>query len=91
MIENKRFTTDNGSNEDVTLVDNLTGNEYESNFEDIVTLMNDLNCEMRCWKNIAVTQSDFNQILLKELDIAVEQGYEVSDPFKKFMAGETDD
>lgn len=36
----KRFTTDNGSNEDVCLVDNLTKKEYESNFNDIVDLMN---------------------------------------------------
>lgn len=39
----KRFTTDNGSNEDVCLVDNITGKEYESNFDDIVDLLNDLN------------------------------------------------
>ena len=38
----KRFTTDNGSNEDVCLVDNFTGKEYESNFTDIVSLMNEL-------------------------------------------------
>ena len=38
----KRFTTDNGSNEDVCLVDNFTGKEYESNFMDIVDLMNEL-------------------------------------------------
>lgn len=38
----KRFTTDNGSNEDVCLVDNFTGKEYESNFTDIVILMNEL-------------------------------------------------
>ena len=38
----KRFTTDNGSNEDVCLVDNLTKKEYESNFNDIVDLMNNL-------------------------------------------------
>lgn len=44
MTENKRFTTDNGSNEDVCLVDNLTGKEYEDNFDDIVDLMNKL-CE----------------------------------------------
>ena len=37
-----RFTTDNGSNEDVCLVDNFTGKEYESNFTDIVSLMNEL-------------------------------------------------
>ena len=30
----KRFTTDNGSNEDVCLVDNLTRKEYEDNFDD---------------------------------------------------------
>lgn len=38
----KRFTTDNGSNEDVCLVDNLTKKEYESNFNDIVDVMNNL-------------------------------------------------
>lgn len=38
----KRFTTDNGSYEDVCLVDNLTKKEYESNFEDMVSLMNDI-------------------------------------------------
>ena len=38
----KRFTTDNGSHEDVCLVDNLTKKEYESNFEDMVSLMNDI-------------------------------------------------
>ena len=38
----KRFTTDNGSNEDVCLVDNLTGKEYEDNFCDIVDLMNQI-------------------------------------------------
>jgi len=41
MAGNKRFTTDNGSHEDICLVDNLTGIEYESNFMDIVNLMND--------------------------------------------------
>ena len=38
----KRFTIDNGSHEDVCLVDNLTKKEYESNFEDMVSLMNDI-------------------------------------------------
>jgi len=41
----KRFTTDNGSNEDVCLVDNITGKEYESNFDDIVDLLNELHEE----------------------------------------------
>lgn len=44
-MTDKRFTTDNGSNEDVCLVDNVTGNEYESNFEDIVELLNELHEE----------------------------------------------
>ena len=39
----KRFTTDNGSNEDVCLIDNITGKEYESNFDDIVDLLNEQN------------------------------------------------
>lgn len=38
----KRFTTDNGSNEDVCLVDNIMGVEYEDNFEDIVKVLNEL-------------------------------------------------
>lgn len=42
MMTKERFTTDNGSHEDVCLVDNLTKKEYESNFEDIVSLMNDI-------------------------------------------------
>jgi len=90
----KRFTTDNGSNEDVTLVDNLTGKEYESNFEDIVTLMNDLyeeNQELRqdndikFWKLECIQSSNNNQIMLFELSRAIQQGYEVSDKFKQYL------
>ena len=40
MTENKRYTTDNGSNEDVCLVDNVTGKEFESDFDEIVDLLN---------------------------------------------------
>ena len=47
MTENKRFTTDNGSNEDVCLVDNITGKEYESNVDEIVELLNELHEENR--------------------------------------------
>ena len=43
---NERFTTDNGSHEDVTLVDNVTGKEYTSNFNDIVKLLNELDDEV---------------------------------------------
>ena len=55
----KRFTTDNGSNEDVCLVDNITGKEYESNFEDIVDLLNELheeNNELRLQLNLCSDQ-----------------------------------
>lgn len=45
MTENKRFTTDNGSNEDVCLVDNVTGKEFESDFDKIVELLNALHEE----------------------------------------------
>ena len=41
MTENKRYTTDNGSNEDVCLVDNVTGKEFESDFDEIVDLLNE--------------------------------------------------
>ena len=47
----KRFTTDNGSNEDVCLVDNVTGEEYEDNFEDIVDKMNELSEELAIYKS----------------------------------------
>ena len=45
-IMKKRFATDNGSNEDVTLIDNLTGVEYEDNFEDVVELLNKLSSDI---------------------------------------------
>ncbi len=50
MTENKRYTTDNGSNEDVCLVDNLTGKEYEDNFDDIVDLLNEYDDNLRMCK-----------------------------------------
>ena len=66
----KRFTTDNGSNEDVCLVDNLTKKEYESNFNDIVDLMN---------KNWEQTQrfEKHNQYLEKENEQLKQQNREL--------------
>lgn len=61
----KRFTTDNGSNEDVTLVDNVTGKEYESNFEDIVDLMNDLDRELM------ITRSRNTRLVLMLKDVVL--------------------
>lgn len=48
-------------------------------------IMNEMHEEKEFWKSNACSQSSFNSILLNELDIAIEQGYEVSDPFKKLM------
>ena len=40
-MSKKRYTTDNGSNEDVCLVDNVTEKEFESDFDEIVDLLNE--------------------------------------------------
>ena len=41
--------------------------------------------EKENWKSSACSNANFNSILLNELSIAQEQGYEVSDPFKELM------
>jgi hypothetical protein len=63
----KRFTTDNGSNEDVTLVDNVTGKEYESNFDEVVELLNELSTENRQLKKQIESEHQMldNAILLE--------------------------
>ena len=71
------------------------GNLHHSIGEVIARVENDLNSlyndneqlkkEKGRWKSIACTNSSFNSILLHELDIAKEQGYTVSEPFKKLM------
>ena len=47
--------------------------------------MNELHDEKEAWKQSCCSNSNFNSILLHELDIAREQGYEVSNPFKQFL------
>ncbi len=42
MTEKRFVIPDGGLDTDVTLIDTLTGKEYEDNFNDIVDLMNDL-------------------------------------------------
>ena len=42
------------------------------------------------WKQSCCSNSNFNSILLHELDIAQEQGYEVSNPFKQFLENRED-
>lgn len=56
-----------------------------SNANRICDELNALNDEKENWKSIACDTSSFNTILLHELDVAKEQGYAVSDPFKKLM------
>ena len=68
MMAEERFTTDNGSHEDVCLVDNLTKKEYESNFGDIVSLMNDIwNQTQRFEKHNQRLEKE-NEQLKKELE-----------------------
>jgi len=50
----------------------------------------ELKKEKERWKSIACNNSSFNSILLHELDIAQEQGYKLSDPFKKLMREKND-
>ena len=104
----KRFTTDNGSNEDVCLVDNLTKKEYESNFNDIVDLMNKIweqtqrfekhnkdlteenkllkeDNDIKFWKHELMIQWNKTQLISHELSLAIENGYEISEDFKKYL------
>ena len=46
--------------------------------------------EKESWKSSACNNLSFNSILLHELDIAQEQGYKLSDPFKKLMREKND-
>ena len=67
MTENKRYTTDNGSNEDVCLVDNVTGKEFESDFDEIVDLLNELDSENKSLKQQLKSEHQMldNAILLE--------------------------
>lgn len=65
----KRFTTDNGSNEDVCLVDNLTKKEYESNFEDMVSLMNDIWNQTRRFEKHNQRLEKENEQLKNKIDV----------------------
>lgn len=71
-----------------TICDNKDG--FEHGISDVVDLLNELNDEKEFWKSMCCSQSNFNQILLNELDIAQEQGYEISNPFKRFLEGRGD-
>ena len=62
---------------------------------DYLNRLNDENEQLKKengkWKSIAYANSSFNSILLHELDIAKEQGYTVSDPFKKLLGVDVND
>ena len=86
MTENKRFYLDeNGIND----------REYEFSIlgeDELVDIINDLNDEneqlkkeKEFWKSDACSLSSLNSILLNELSIAQEQGYEPSIPYKEYI------
>ena len=67
-------------------------NDKTLQIKDICNLLNQLNDENKQlkqkkenWKSVACSNTSFNSILLNELSIAQEQGYKVSDPFKRLM------
>lgn len=59
----------------------------KENWNNVLKELNALHEEKEFWKSSACSTSNFNQILLNELDVAQEQGYEVSNPFKKLLEG----
>lgn len=59
MTENKRYTTDNGSNEDVCLVDNVTGKEFESDFDEIVDLLNEQDEQIKELQQLIEDMDDY--------------------------------
>ena len=64
---------------------NLTAKQTVDKLNQLYEENEELKKENEKWKSIACDNSSFNSILLHELDIAQEQGYKLSDPFKKLM------
>lgn len=81
MTENKRYTTDNGSNEDVCLVDNVTGKEFESDFDEIVDLLNEQYALIKRLKTIREEQI---QTILKQKRKIKELETELSNMTQRF-------
>lgn len=99
MTENKRFTVHiewfnyDKTEGEITLKDNgqpLLASECIEDVQMVKGLLNELNDEKEAWKQSCCSNSNFNSILLHELDIAQEQGFEVSNPFKRFLEGRGD-
>ena len=103
MTENKRFRLGYVCG-DYGLIDNdewidlhSMSENSEKNVKLCINKMNELadeNEELKqqkeVWKQICCSNSNFNSILLHELDIAREQGFEVSNPFKQFLEDKGD-
>ena len=71
MTENKRYTTDNGSNEDVCLVDNVTGKEFESEFDEIVDLLNEQDTEIQRLKLI-INGLNYALKNIRQIDVEID-------------------
>ena len=71
MTENKRYTTDNGSNEDVCLVDNVTGKEFESDFDEIVDLLNEQEKEIQRLKLI-INGLNYALKNIRQIDVEID-------------------
>ncbi len=60
-------------------------NELHDENKELEEVNEQLKQQKEVWKRNCCTNSNFNSILLHELDIAREQGFEVSNPFKQFL------
>ena len=78
-MSEKRYTTDNGSNEDVCLVDNVTGKEFESDFDEIVDLLNEQEETIQELKKELKNRKKLNTILEGFL---LDKGYDFNDIIK---------
>ena len=86
MTETKRFWILNT----LTEYSGIKDKDKLLTFNEVVDLLNKLHDEKEAWKQSCCSNSNFNSILLHELDIAIEQGYEVSNPFKQFLEDRED-
>ena len=91
MTEKRFILKENGVIDDTQLNILLDGGEDK---EDMVDLLNDLHEEnqelrqdndIKFWKHQFMTQHNRTQLILHELSLAMNEGYEVSDKFKEWL------
>lgn len=97
MTENKRFEYKNHK-----VFDNLTGEEHSSNMVSVNVLnalheekeeLKEQNKELKqdndikFWKLQLMEQWNNTELISHELYLAIENGYEISDEFKKYLDG----